>query len=97
MQRTPTGEVVIVPRNFKLLQELEKSEKGLGEMGLSMGLVDPSDTFLSHWNAGILVSSSRNSVHVVVVYEISKLIHNIYIFFNFTFSDAHFNHELRDK
>jgi ubiquitin-conjugating enzyme E2 variant len=55
MQRTPAGEVVIVPRNFKLLQELEKSEKGLGEMGLSMGLVDPGDTFLSHWNAGILV------------------------------------------
>jgi hypothetical protein len=57
MQRTPAGEVVIVPRNFKLLQELEKSEKGLGEMGLSMGLVDPGDTFLSHWNAGILVIS----------------------------------------
>jgi len=54
MQRTPTGEVVIVPRNFKLLSELEASEKGQGEMAISYGLCDPSDTFLSHWNGGIL-------------------------------------------
>ena len=38
MQRTPTGEVVIVPRNFKLLSELEASEKGHGEMAISYGL-----------------------------------------------------------
>mmetsp|Transcript_12933 Transcript_12933/g.16889 ORF Transcript_12933/g.16889 Transcript_12933/m.16889 type:complete len:148 (-) Transcript_12933:1368-1811(-) len=54
MQRTPAGEVVIVPRNFKLLEELEASEKGTGEMSISFGLTDPSDTFLSHWNGGIL-------------------------------------------
>ena len=54
MQRTPAGEVVIVPRNFKLLEELEKSEKGLGDMAISFGLVDSGDTFLSDWNGGIL-------------------------------------------
>mmetsp|Transcript_13407 Transcript_13407/g.20377 ORF Transcript_13407/g.20377 Transcript_13407/m.20377 type:complete len:148 (+) Transcript_13407:90-533(+) len=54
MQRTPSGEVVIVPRNFKLLEELEASEKGVGEMSISFGLTDPGDTFLSHWNGGIL-------------------------------------------
>jgi hypothetical protein len=62
MQKTPAGEVVIVPRNFKLLEELERSEKGVGDMSLSFGLVDSGDTFLSHWNGGILgphgVSSS---------------------------------------
>jgi hypothetical protein len=51
---TPSGEVVIVPRNFKLLEELEKSEKGHGDMAISFGLVDTGDTFLSEWNGGIL-------------------------------------------
>mmetsp|Transcript_29506 Transcript_29506/g.68260 ORF Transcript_29506/g.68260 Transcript_29506/m.68260 type:complete len:147 (-) Transcript_29506:179-619(-) len=54
MQRTPGGEVVIVPRNFKLLEELERSEKGLGDMAISFGLVDSGDTFLTNWNGGIL-------------------------------------------
>eukprot|EP00543_Licmophora_paradoxa_P003962 CAMPEP_0202445388 /NCGR_PEP_ID=MMETSP1360-20130828/4221_1 /ASSEMBLY_ACC=CAM_ASM_000848 /TAXON_ID=515479 /ORGANISM="Licmophora paradoxa, Strain CCMP2313" /LENGTH=146 /DNA_ID=CAMNT_0049061639 /DNA_START=41 /DNA_END=481 /DNA_ORIENTATION=+ len=54
MQRTPAGEVVIVPRNFKLLEELERSEKGLGDMAISFGLVDSGDTFLTDWNGGIL-------------------------------------------
>jgi len=54
MQRTPSGEVVIVPRNFKLLAELEASEKGTGEMAISFGLVDAGDTFLTNWNGGIL-------------------------------------------
>mmetsp|Transcript_43822 Transcript_43822/g.65017 ORF Transcript_43822/g.65017 Transcript_43822/m.65017 type:complete len:147 (-) Transcript_43822:190-630(-) len=54
MQRTPAGETVIVPRNFKLLEELERSEKGLGDMSISFGLVDSGDTFLSNWNGGIL-------------------------------------------
>ncbi|EJK70428.1 hypothetical protein THAOC_08217 [Thalassiosira oceanica] len=30
MQRLPSGEVVITPRNFKLLEELDKAEKGHG-------------------------------------------------------------------
>ena len=54
MQVTPAGETVIVPRNFKLLEELEKMEKGHTEMSVSFGLTDPSDVFLSNWNGGIL-------------------------------------------
>ena len=52
--RTPSGETVIVPRNFKLLEELENSEKGHGDMSISFGLVDSGDTFMSDWNGGIL-------------------------------------------
>ena len=54
MKKTAAGEVVVVPRNFKLLEELEKSEKGLGDMSISFGLVDNGDTFLTEWNGGIL-------------------------------------------
>jgi len=59
MQQTPSGETVIVPRNFKLLEELERSEKGLGEMAISYGLVDPGDTFMSEWNGGILALNGQ--------------------------------------
>jgi hypothetical protein len=54
MKKTPAGETVVVPRNFKLLEELERSEKGHGDMSISFGLVDSGDTFLSDWNGGIL-------------------------------------------
>jgi len=54
MQRTPQGETVVTPRNFKLLEELENSEKGHGDMSISFGLVDSGDTFLTDWNGGIL-------------------------------------------
>ena len=45
---------VIMPRNFKLLEELEASEKGTGDMAVSLGLCDPDDILLSEWNASIL-------------------------------------------
>lgn len=45
---------MIVPRNFKLLDELERSEKGLGDMSISYGLADSTDTMLTNWNGGII-------------------------------------------
>lgn len=78
MQKTPAGEVVIVPRNFKLLEELERSEKGIGDMSLSFGLVDSGDTFLSHWNGGILGPHGVSSLCVLsgTGLRIMKLTHN---------------------
>ena len=54
MQRLPTGETVITPRNFKLLEELERSEKGTTDMNVSYGLVNSSDIFMGEWNGSIL-------------------------------------------
>mmetsp|Transcript_11509 Transcript_11509/g.23593 ORF Transcript_11509/g.23593 Transcript_11509/m.23593 type:complete len:148 (+) Transcript_11509:67-510(+) len=55
MQQTTTGEIVIVPRNFKLLDELEASEKGTHSDGsISFGLATPDDTFLTDWNCSII-------------------------------------------
>jgi ubiquitin-conjugating enzyme E2 variant len=45
---------VVVPRNFKLLEELEASEKGTGDMSISMGLCNGDDIFLTEWNGSIL-------------------------------------------
>jgi hypothetical protein len=68
---------IIVPRNFKLLEEvnsifvskiklvllvyiflsfyqLEASEKGAGDMSVSLGLVEPDDIYLTEWQGSIL-------------------------------------------
>ena len=49
-----SGEVVIVPRNFVLLEELERAEKGHGDMSVSLGLSRSDDIFMSDWQCTIL-------------------------------------------
>jgi ubiquitin-conjugating enzyme E2 variant len=48
------GDEVIIPRNFKLLEELEASEKAQGDMSISLGLDKSDDIFLTEWNGSIL-------------------------------------------
>ncbi|KAI9912934.1 hypothetical protein PsorP6_005592 [Peronosclerospora sorghi] len=43
-----------LPRNFKLLEELENSEKGHGDMSISYGLEQADDIFLTNWIGTIL-------------------------------------------
>ena len=49
-----SGEVIIVPRNFVLLEELEKAEKGNTDMSISYGLILKDDITLSAWQCTIL-------------------------------------------
>ena len=49
-----SGEVIIVPRNSQLLDELEKTEKGLTDMSISMGLSDGGDVYMREWVCTIL-------------------------------------------
>ena len=92
MKKTPGGETVIVPRNFKLLEELEKSEKGQGDMSISFGLVDSGDTFLTDWNGGILgpPGVSENAVMAATkVWNVHSVVKFSCFFFFFFFLPLH--------
>ena len=46
--------MIIIPRNFKLLDELEKAEKGSTDMSISYGLVESDDISLTNWQCTFL-------------------------------------------
>ncbi|CDR46423.1 CYFA0S23e00848g1_1 [Cyberlindnera fabianii] len=58
-----------IPRSFRLLEELEKGEKGSGPDYCSYGLVDSGDATLTHWNGTIL--GPPHSAHENRIYMLS--------------------------
>ena len=46
--------MVTMPRTFKLYEELEDGEKGVGDGSLSYGLADANDQEMSNWSCSII-------------------------------------------
>eukprot|EP00826_Nyctotherus_ovalis_P044340 TRINITY_DN4782_c0_g1_i6.p1 TRINITY_DN4782_c0_g1~~TRINITY_DN4782_c0_g1_i6.p1 ORF type:complete len:153 (-),score=54.35 TRINITY_DN4782_c0_g1_i6:92-550(-) len=44
----------MIPRSFRLLLELEKGEKGIGDQSISYGLAKGDDNSFTNWNATII-------------------------------------------
>lgn len=72
MQYKWLNNLCIVPRNFRLLEELEKGEKGIGDGACSYGLAD-DDILMHNWHATIL-----GAPHVKYIYN-KMLKHNSFV------------------
>nr|XP_028944508.1 ubiquitin-conjugating enzyme E2 variant 1D-like isoform X2 [Malus domestica] len=75
------GSSIVVPRNFRLLEELERGEKGIGDGTVSYGMDDGDDIYMRSWTGTII--GPLNDAYTNLSFSATKIIlrsHQLYDF-----------------